>query len=658
MATANLISLSPKPGDACVFYGRVSTKKQKLEHQREFVDRWLDQEGIHIPKHWYFEDKEKRHKSAERENFQRLLELARTGEIEWIIIASFERWGVANVDEFFEFRKQLKDAGVRLWSVQDRLELTGCNDSDYFRIVALAVAHTMAMSQYAEQNIRKMVSMALGGWWASKEHPYGTDLMCCQLTDKEPLFRVQLVSKDLERKGPRLYRISHADGRTETVNKMPPRDCKTTGYRLVPSLDKERIENVKLVFELFDQGLTNREIANRTWAMGRNYFGKIFGPHAIESILKNPAYIGKPAWGKVAVGQYRQIFGMTARKPLERKKSEPKTFDKGEENYVFPTEPVFDPETFISITLWDRVQTKLKGHEKRIYSGRRRSKTIHPLNGLLVCPDCGKRMVVNNTKGRKGQLVHYFICSQYSKSGKVVCRPNSVRFSKVDEAMKICWERVSTSLGDITKVNPADVTLEKILKSTITDYNDTLATIIVDELGIDLSDIPDDWMTTLPRAEVEFAWTLALKAYKAKLKNTAANSEGRLAKINTDLDRIGELLLDVPSQTLRKKWYARVQELETEKAQIEASSVSLIDKLKSLVTHCEALQRTLADAKSLQNAALWDTFIERVVPVMEDLPFGKKTQRTATAFKFVPKLSVSEILGDVLELKLTRKGRG
>lgn len=659
MAYAPRIHLMPKPGDAAAYYGRVSTPKQKLEHQREYTDRWLTQEGIRIPKEWYFEDKERRHKSAEREQFQRLLELARTGKIEWIVIASFERWGVADVDEFFDFRRQLKEAGVRLWSVQDHLDLTGCTDADYFRIISLAVAHTMAMAQYAEQNIRKMISMALDGWHASKEHPYGTDLMCYQLSDMKPLFRVHLVSKDLERSGPRIYKIEHHDGRTETVTKMPPRDGKTTGYRLVPSIDKTRIENVKLVFELFAQGLTNREIAYRLKAMGRTYFGKMFGPHAIEAILANPAYIGRPAWGKWATGHYRQVFDKVAHKPTERKRNQPKSFDKGEEHYVYPTKPIFAEDTIISMTLWETVQNKLSKKLKREYSTRRRSKTIHPLNGLLVCPDCGRRMVVNNTTGRKGERINYFICGGYAKSGKAVCRPNSVRFSKVDEAMKLCWERVNKSLKDIASLPTDDRGIERMLKSKHDEVWDTWARIILDVVGQDNYDeIPFDDLHTLPRKEIEELFKLTLVEYKTKHKKEAAKSEQRLATIDKEINRIGDLLEDTPSDTLRKRWFSKLQELEQEKSRLETGSISLADRIRAAAQHSEALSKTLAEGKTLQSAAVWATFVEKIVPVMEDLPFGKKTQRTVTAFQFVPKQSVEDMLGGVLELIPTRKGRG
>jgi hypothetical protein len=56
----------PRAGDSCAWYLRVSTLKQKLEHQRAHVVQFSESESSHITDHWRFEDKEKRHKSAKR----------------------------------------------------------------------------------------------------------------------------------------------------------------------------------------------------------------------------------------------------------------------------------------------------------------------------------------------------------------------------------------------------------------------------------------------------------------------------------------------------------------------------------------------------------------------------------------------------------------
>ncbi len=99
------------PNHRLAYYGRVSTPKQKIQHQRDTVDRWLEQHGLTIPPNLRFEDQGgRRHRSDKRQAFQNLLNKVRDDAIDWIVVASFTRWGVENVDEFFDFRRVLKKA--------------------------------------------------------------------------------------------------------------------------------------------------------------------------------------------------------------------------------------------------------------------------------------------------------------------------------------------------------------------------------------------------------------------------------------------------------------------------------------------------------------------------------------------------------------------
>jgi DNA invertase Pin-like site-specific DNA recombinase len=161
MQAAPLLDPSrPQPVDRCAWYLRVSTPKQKLEHQQEHVARYCETAGLRVPDEFRFEDKEKRHKSAKRVEFQRLLDAVKAGRVDWILICSFDRWGVADVDEFFEFRRLLIKHDVQLWSVVDQMNLTGITEGDYFRIVAMAIGATKYVESMAEKNILKMIEMA------------------------------------------------------------------------------------------------------------------------------------------------------------------------------------------------------------------------------------------------------------------------------------------------------------------------------------------------------------------------------------------------------------------------------------------------------------------------------------------------------------------
>jgi predicted site-specific integrase-resolvase len=647
--------LRPMPGQAVAFYARVSTSKQKLEHQREMVDRWLDHEGIHVPPEMRFEDKEKRHKSEVRQGFQRLLDLAKAGKVDWIVVACFDRWGVATVDEFFAIRTILKEAGARLYSVQDQLDLTSAEEMSVMNIAMLAVAATTQMGFYGDRNVMKMVSMAQGGWHASKEHPYGCDLMCCTLAEKRPLFRVHQVSKDFERKGPRVYKVFHYDGegkvtKEEILTKMPPRDCKQNGYRLVPSIDTERIETVKLIFELTDQGMMPREVGKHLHAMGRTYFGKHFGPHAVESIVTNSAYIGKPAWGKMAYGAYRQVFNMTSVRPKERMAKEPRHAVKPKEHHVFALEPVFSPDTFISESLWLRVQERLAKKTKREYTKRRASKTIHPLNGLIVCPDCGRRMVLNNSSSRKGERRNYFICGGYAKSGKIACKPNSITFVKINRAMAICWDQVNQKLKELGQIDFAKDD-EQWIKEGHRRYKELATSLLGIAIDIGLLDEDDD---------------VVFERYRMQSKERSERRESvqkRLVDIETKLIELAERIAETSSKTVRNALNAKAEQLEQERVQLERSSVSMVDRIRMIAAHSRALMQTLDDARKTREADVWDTFLDRVIPVFEVLPTTHRsakrpTQRLCTTFRFVPKKSANDVLPHVLEVVLARKGRG
>ena len=99
----------PQAHERCAYLGRVSSPKQKLEHQRESVMHFAASNGLQLPPERWFEDKVRRHKQlAEGQNFNRLLGLAKAGEIDWILIATFDRWGITDKDDIFVFRKELR----------------------------------------------------------------------------------------------------------------------------------------------------------------------------------------------------------------------------------------------------------------------------------------------------------------------------------------------------------------------------------------------------------------------------------------------------------------------------------------------------------------------------------------------------------------------
>jgi predicted site-specific integrase-resolvase len=612
----------PQSIDRCAYYGRVSTPKQHIEHQRDHVLRFAEEHAINLPADRIFEDAGKRHKSAQRKNFQRLLDLCRKGEIDWIIVCAFDRWGVSDIDEFFEFRRLLKGVGVRVWSVVDSINLLSLEEGDYFRLVALAVGASRYVEQMAEKNILKMVTMAENGWAASGNAPFGTDLVCYRLHDlQNPLFRVvRLRVKD-----PHLFKIIQADGTEEVSERMPARDKKTTGYRLEPSICEERIRAVNLIFELFETGMSHAKISDNLWNQGLKHYDKPFSHNAIETILKNPAYIGHPAWGKVGVGYYLHLLDGKPTKP-KRKPNTRQTVPKASDA-VSAIEPVFEP--IVPVDLFRRIQERLESRSATnpaFGKVRTRDRIKHPLNGKLVCPDCGKPMVLGSSMS-KGYCKRYFICGTYRKTGRKQCSANSIPWDKVDDATDCLLETVKDRLDQLSGAKPVSATLLKqdwVKQSEI----GRIFVQIVEEAGGDgqqrflassyVKNTLKPESEEFPEAFEESMTKLlekAVEVYSIKFRVSSSDAQDELESINAELDRIAQAIMDgVASKTVRDKLNARAAELEQKKTQLELKLVPLTTTLLGLLEQLEAIRKTIIEGTEADRAALLDAFLETVVP--------------------------------------------
>lgn len=657
----------PTSSDTCAWYLRCSQPSQLLEHQRQPIERFCDDLKITVPSKYRFEDKGgRRHQAEKRRQFQRLLEVIRRESLDWVLVAHMDRWGVANVDEFFGFRSMLREHGVKVWSVTDQLDLTSMDESDRWRIFGQAMANERQMITHAEKNIDKNVQMVRDGWWPSGNHAYGLDLMCCRLSDRHELFRVHLLEFP-DRKNKR-YSITEYDESGDLVEQrvtktMPSRNSKQTGYRLVPSVDKSRIRTVNTIFELCDQGMTHSQICDWLQGHGVMYFGRPFKHNTVDAILNNPAYIGKPAWGKSATGYYRQAFGGRPDKPKERRKGESHHRDKSEEDHVQPREPLFDP--IIALDLFERVQARL-GSIKRTPKPRRRNRSIHPLNGIIVCPDCGKPMVNSHGTLRNGDSVEYFICSTYTRSRNRDCRANSVAHRFLDECTDQLLKQVQSELMQIGECS-VDVEGEsKILGTAML----SLAVDIVLEAEIEVVVTGEscsktveadktlilDLISEMSRKELSVLVGQCITAYEQKFESQTETNKVRIQEIEQEIDKLGDLLETTPSAQLKKRWNDKLRSLEEEKLSLK-STPNLVQQFYSFIEHAKALSDRLMELKRTREGELWSMLLETVVPIMEiqELSNGKSRTKFKGA-RFVPKSTATELVGDALEISCNRRG--
>lgn len=668
----------PQPVDRCAWYLRVSTPKQKLEHQREHVVRYCDQACIGVPEEFRFEDKEKRHKSQKRHDFQRLLDAVTARRLDWILICSFDRWGVADVDEFFEFRRLLLKNDVQLWSVVDQMNLTGLTEGDYFRIVAMAIGATKYVEQMAEKNILKMIEMAKQGWAATGNAPFGTDLVCYPLHDlTRPLFRVVRTrymrphkfrvvhytpDSRVERDHAGLISARHLTvAKEEDTERMPPRDKKATGYRFEPTVETDRLTAVRLMYELYDSGLAFTEISRRLWEQGHKHYDKEFLYHGVETILANPVYTGEPGWGKNGVGAYRILHGGGPAR-IRRKATDTFVVRKKEDQFAKPLHPLFAP--IVPLDLWQRVQDRLQGRARTNpqYGKRRtRSRTTHPLNGKLYCPDCDQPMVLGSSMpaaGKRGQKTRCFNCGTYRRFSRSKCHANTVGWDRLDAAVAALLEVVKGRIDRLAN-DPL-----KTLQEDSWAKNCELTRAVEAVFSATAGGSPDVLAELMrPAAPDVPIIDQLVAAYNRMHAGQTGPLRAEYDLAEHELKRIGDLLIEgVPSQTVRKQLNARMSELEGKKQTLSARLTPLTLRLDSLREQLAAVRRTIEQSEKAAVAKMLDQFVEKVVPRFEVLEVGPKRSRRAIlkAVEFVPKQTEAarNVLPHAMEICDAHTGTG
>lgn len=667
----------PQSIDRCAYLGRVSTPRQKIEHQRESVLRFAESEGIRLPQDFWFEDHVRRHKMLdEGKRFQELMKLVKAKKLDWILIATFDRWGIKDKDDVFVLRSELKKYDCKLWSVSDELDITGMDDSSFWRVAARAEGATAYVAAQADKNIQKMVLMAQQGWATSGNNPFGIDLVCYPLHDRtRPLFRViRMKYKD-----PHLYRILtyNQNGeveREETSTSMPPRDKKTTGYRYHHSIETDRIKAVKLMFDLFAEGMDEAQISEHLWKLKLGHYGKPFGYHGVQSILQNPAYIGRPMFGKQGVGQYKIVHDLQPKK-VERKSTDTFVIKKPKEQWVGPKEPLDDLPPIIDPILFDKVQERFAEKERiNPAFGKRRSRDriAHPLNGKIICPDCNKPMVRGSSIAKHKKAKLFFVCGTYRRTIRTECNANSVSWDILDVATEALLKTVKDRIeGVVTgKLNVED---DEWLKRS--ELGQVLSSIMLDNMG-GPKPLPDGGYAVpiLPRGfekddpkkgamqpdEVEHFFAEAFDTYDREFTARTAPLKAELAEIETQLGDIADTIFENRNRpTIKQKLTDKADQLERRKSEIEPQLVPLTTHARSIVEQLRGIKATIEGTDRAKKTSLLETFVEAVYPIFDVKTVGKKKTRRVTTIgvRFVPKAG-NKVLASEMKVLVARRGRG
>jgi site-specific DNA recombinase len=165
----------------------------------------------------------------------------------------------------------------------------------------------------------------------------------------------------------------------------------------------------------------------------------------VWAILRNPAYMGKAAYGKTESTDRRQLLRPIRNKPSAPRRSKSAHRDKPPEQWIHVSVPAI-----ISADVFDAAREQLE-RNKRLSDRNGRGKR-YLLQGLTVCGVCGYafygKVVSPATAKHKPRRHAYYRCvgsDSYRFAGGRVCHNPQVRVDQLDGHV---WDSVRALLQD------------------------------------------------------------------------------------------------------------------------------------------------------------------------------------------------------------------
>lgn len=297
---------------------------------------------------------------------QRLLDDAKTGVINTIIVKDLSRFG-RNYIEVGQYLDYVFPAfGIRFIAIQDNVD-TANRDSGAMEMMPIMNVFNEWHAANTSKKIRAVKrSHAVNGIYSGSKPPYG-------------------------------YNKADNEKRTFIV-------------------DEEIAPYVVRIFEMYASGISPKQIAEifneedvpspgrvAFLKFGRTYNDNekpMWEQATIRPILRNIAYIGHLAQQKFSCVSYKNH----------------KVIYKDQSDWVI----IYNShEPIISQELWDRVQERLKSQSH----GRSTSLGYtHPLSGFLYCADCGGKMkMCHAATGKNHSMLYNFNCGNHMRFGKSMC---------------------------------------------------------------------------------------------------------------------------------------------------------------------------------------------------------------------------------------------
>lgn len=342
--------MKKKAKTKCYIYTRVSTSMQvdgySLDAQRDKLRKYAEYEDMEIAGEYSDEGFSGKNIQG-RHEFQRMLQDIQDGKdgVEYVLVFKLSRFG-RNAADVLNSLQLMQDFGVNLICVEDGIDSS--KDSGKLMISVLSAVAEIERENIRTQTMAGREQKAREGKWNGGFAPYGYRLENGELLIAEDEAEVIRVIFD---------RYIHSNDGVNGVAKY-----------------------------LNQHGYTKKLRQNGTLPG--------FSASFVKSIIDNPIYMGKIAYG--------------------RRRTEKKIGARNEMHVVAQSEfPVYEGQhnAIVSEEDWNLA------HEKRKVNAYRREKVndpehAHILSGILKCPCCGKSLYGNVSKAhsKDKKTRYYYYC--------------------------------------------------------------------------------------------------------------------------------------------------------------------------------------------------------------------------------------------------------
>jgi site-specific DNA recombinase len=455
------------PIPAAVYF-RMSTLAQEhsIDRQRSQVVPYAVKHGYQITRE-YIDQGIAGDEEEKRRGFMQMIDDAEHGAFEVIICDDKDRFSRFDSITSGYYVHRLRRAGVRLETVaQGRIDWSSF--AGRITDAVLAEAKKLESQATSRRVMTRMLQAAQRGEWQGGVPPYGYDA----IADDE------------------------------------------LGKKLVKG-DKAKIEAVRLMFRLIgEQGYTLDQVVQELHARGypppegprrqltrRQGFERepVWQKTTVRCIVRNRKYLGDFVWNAGHDGKYSEVVKGQVQTSDGRI---PQRENDLADQIVIPNvhEPLIDAKLF------DKVQAKLA--ENRNLGTKYPHKSNYPLRGLVVCKNCGWRMIGSVQQGKR-----YYKCGQYHQSGRAACGANYIQEGRLlraiigklkrvflePRAIKLLRAEVRRQLKEAEQGKPSKATLHarqeiKALNAKIDRATEQLALVDADLMS-DVAAKIREWRT-------------------------------------------------------------------------------------------------------------------------------------------------------------------